>query len=262
MDTIEAALDAKLCPSIAFNDHTSMGMRSFETPIQERLFEQSPDFKVARFDDPRLTQKMTRNALRANIPVEEYMVRLKAVWDRRAEVDGVIRRLAEKGRAKGAPMLSHDDTQVETRAYYRAIGATVSEFPMTIAPTRDARAKGDAIIFGAPNVLRGGSHIGSLGAADMVEDGLCDALASDYYYPALLAAVARLDAERRAPRPALWSLVSSGPARAMNLADRGKVALGQRADLVLVDWPDGGHPSVRATYSAGREAYAATPLAA
>ena len=110
-------------------------------------------------------------------------------------------------------------------------------------------------------MVRGGSHIGSLDAADMVEDGMCDALASDYFYPAMLAAVARLDAERRAPRAALWSLVSRGPARAMGLTDRGDIAAGQRADLVLIDWPDGTVPAVRATMVGGRIAYRAQPAA-
>ena len=75
-----------------------------------------------------------------------------------------------------------------------------------------------------------------------------------------LAAVARLDAEKRAARPALWSLVSTGPARASHLTDRGRIEAGRRADLVLVDWPEGGTPAIRRTLSAGRTAYAAAPL--
>ena len=89
----------------------------------------------------------------------------------------------------------------------------------------------------------------------MVEEGLCDALASDYFYPSLLAAIARLDAEGRADRPALWSLVSAGPARAMGLDDRGTIAPGLRADLVLVDWPGGQTPVIAGTWVAGRCAY-------
>ena len=89
----------------------------------------------------------------------------------------------------------------------------------------------------------------------MVESGLCDVLASDYFYPAMLAAVARLDADKRADRSAIWSLVSAGPARAMNLSDRGEIALGKRADLVLIDWPEGHAPSVLGTWVGGRCAY-------
>ena len=259
---IGAALKGELLPSIAFNDHTSMTMRAFGVPIQERAFEQSPDFGVAALDDTRLLQRTEGSAKRAGLTSEAYLALLKEVWDRRGEVDSAIRRVAAAGTDAGAPMLSHDDTRTETRDYYRSLGAQISEFPMVHTVAEAARAEGDALIFGAPNAVRGGSHIGSVGSGDMVEAGLCDALASDYFYPAMLAAVSRLDSERRAPRHALWSLVSEGPARSMGLTDRGRIAEGLRADLVLVDWPDGAIPAVRATFVRGRPAYQAQPLKA
>lgn len=260
IETIEWAMDADLTPSLAFNDHLSMSMRSADTVIQERLFEHNPDYAVMTLDDEALFEKRhRRHAERAGLDDEAFKALVHRVWQRRAEVPDGIRAMAESARAKGVAMLSHDDTQAETRAFYRAVGATVSEFPMTIGPVADARAAGDLVIFGAPNAVRGGSHIGSLAAADMVEAGLCDVLASDYYYPAMLAAVDRLDREKRADRLRLWSLVSAGPARAMKLSDRGGIAVGQRADVVLVDWPGDGAPAIRGTWVAGRPAYRARP---
>ena len=41
---------------------------------------------------------------------------------------------------------------------------------------------------GAPNVVRGGSHLGWSSAAPLAERGLVTVLASDYYWPALLEA--------------------------------------------------------------------------
>lgn len=258
LDTIDWALDAPLTPSLAFNDHLSMSMRSFDTNIQDRLFEHSPDYALADMNDPRLaTVRHEKHATRAGLSSDDYMALIDRVWTRRPDVPATMTTLAEKARAKGVPMLSHDDTQAETRSFYRSLGATVSEFPMTMGPVSDARAEGDTIIFGSPNAVRGGSHIGSLGAGDMVEAGLCDVLASDYYYPAMLAAVDRLDREKRTDRLSLWSLVSAGPARAMKLTDRGEIAIGKRADLVLVDWPDGATPAVTGTWVAGRPAYRA-----
>ena len=159
-------------------------------------------------------------------------------------------------------MLSHDDTRIETRDWYRGQGARIAEFPMTWEVARHARASGDAIVFGAPNAVRGGSHIGSPGTADMVSAGLCDILASDYHYPAMSGAVARLLAEGRGPLHELWKLVSTNPARASNITDRGEIVPGQRADLVLLDWPEGEVPTVRMTMVAGRIAHAALPLGA
>ncbi|MEM1053817.1 MAG: alpha-D-ribose 1-methylphosphonate 5-triphosphate diphosphatase [Pseudomonadota bacterium] len=255
LEVIEWALGGPLLPSIAFNDHTSMTMRAFDIPIQERAFELSPDFSVASLDDVRMTQRTKSKAARAGLSNEDYVRLLADVWARREDVPGVISQVASLGRAAGAPMLSHDDTRAETRSYFRDLGASLAEFPMALEAAQSAQENGDQIIFGAPNAARGGSHIGSLAAADMVEDGLCDALASDYFYPAMLTAIARLNREKRAPLPVLWSLVSSGPAHAMGLSDRGDIRVGQRADLVMLDWPDEGAPSVTGTWVAGRAAY-------
>ena len=259
---VREALRGSLTPSLAFNDHTSMAMRAFGTSVQERGFELSPDFGTAALSDERLRRRTSRYARRSGLSDEDYVALLGRIWERRGEVPGRIAALAVAARDAGAPMLSHDDTTPETRAWFRSHGATVSEFPMVMEAARAAREGSDAIVMGAPNVMRGGSHIGSLGAADMVEAGMCDALSSDYFYPALLAAVARLWRERRAPLPALWSLVSGGPARAMGLADRGTLAPGQRADLVLLDWPEGGAPAVRALWVLGRPALSLMPAGA
>ena len=259
LETIEWVLDGPLLPSVAFNDHTSMTMRAYDVPIQDRAFEFSPDFTVAELDDDRMRKRTASKAHRSGISEDDYIALLGEIWSRRNNVPSTIEKVAEMAREKGAPMLSHDDTRAETRAWFRDRGAQVAEFPMVLEAAEAARADGDTIIFGAPNAARGGSHIGSLGAGDMVEAGLCDALASDYFYPAMLAAVARLDADRRADRLKLWSLVSAGPARAMNLSDRGEIALGKRADLVLVDWPDGHPPAICGTWVAGRPAYRGHP---
>lgn len=258
-DTIQWALKAPLTPSIAFNDHTSMTMRAFDTTMQDRAFEHSPDFTSASLDDDRMKQRTAGKAKRAGLDDDTYLELLRKVWDRRGDVPKHIETVAEIGRAAGAPMLSHDDTRAETRSYFRDIGAASAEFPMVIEAAQAARDAGDTIVFGSPNAARGASHIGSLGAGDMVEEGLCDVLASDYFYPAMLSAVAKLDAQKRADRSTIWSLVSEGPAKAMNLYDRGRIAVGKRADLVLVDWPTGQAPAIQGTWVAGRCAYRGHP---
>ena len=261
LPVIEKGLQAPLTPSVAFNDHTSMGMRDRRIRVQDRLFEHNPDFVVTDIGDPAFRRSMEGLAKRSGVSLEDYIAQQQAVWARRADVPGAIAQVAKMARAAGAPMLSHDDTQDETRDFYRAHGAQIAEFPMRVPVAEAARAAGDAIIFGAPNVMRVGSHIGSPSAADMVEAGLCDALASDYYYPAMLGAAARLWRERRARLPEIWSQISAGPARMSGLSDRGEIAAGKRADLVLVDWPGLGAlpneaaPAIRATFLNGRCAY-------
>jgi len=255
LDVIESALKGPLLPSVAFNDHTSMTMRAYDVPVQERVFELSPDFSVASLEDDRMKQRTLSKAQRAGLSQEDYIAMLGKIWDRRGDVPDKISEVANMASTVGAPMLSHDDTRADTRTYFRNLGASVAEFPMVMEAVEAARKHEDLIILGAPNAARGGSHIGSVGAADLIEAGLCDALASDYFYPAMLAAIDRLDREKRADRVTLWSLLSSGPARAMRLNDRGSITIGSRADLVLVDWTKGQAPVIEGTWIAGRAAY-------
>lgn len=246
--------------ALAFNDHTTSMLLHPDVPVQDRPFDQVPDYPVTPFDAPRFQKKMTDQARRAHVSTEGYIALLTGVWQRRADVPAHIARMAALARSHQTPMLSHDDSQAETRAYYRSLGAAVAEFPMHERVFHAAREAGDAIVLGAPNAMRGGSHLGSPGAADMISRGLCDILASDYFYPALLGAMVRLHADRVAPLPALWRLVSLNPARAMGLTDRGRIAPGQRADLLLLDWPEGHTPAPLRTWVTGRAGYSALPL--
>ncbi|MBF9034175.1 alpha-D-ribose 1-methylphosphonate 5-triphosphate diphosphatase [Rhodobacterales bacterium HKCCE2091] len=167
----------------------------------------------------------------------------------RAELPALAARL----RAAGALVGSHDDPDPETRAGFRAMGATVAEFPMALEAAVAAAEAGDPVIMGAPNVTRGRSHKrGGLAARAVLEAGAATALASDYHYPAPLAAAARLVADGW-PLARAWTLVSEGPARILGLRDRGRIAEGLRGDLAVVA---ADLSRVHGTFVAGRIGYA------
>ena len=246
-------------PALAFNDHTTSALLHPEIAVHDRPFDHVPDYPVTDITTEAFLHKMGERAKRSHMSAGDFVSLVARVWDRRAEVPGDIARIAALARTHGAPMLSHDDSQVETRDWYRALGARVAECPMHERVVLAARAAGDPIVLGAPNAMRGGSHLGSPGAAQMIARGLCDILASDYFYPAMLGAMVRLSADRVAPLPALWKLVSANPAAAMGLTDRGRIAPGLRADLMLLDWPEGHAPAPLRTWVAGRGGYSALP---
>ena len=247
-------------PSLAFNDHTSAALLHPEVALHDRPFDQVADYPITDLSADGFLRKMADRAKRAHMSTNDFVALITRIWANRAEVPGHIDRIASLARAHGAPMLSHDDSQTQTRSYYRALGAKVAEFPMHERVFLAAKEAGDPIVLGAPNAMRGGSHLGSPGAADMIARGLCDILASDYYYPAMLGAMVRLHADGVAPLPALWTLVSRNPANAMGLMDRGRIAAGLRADLVLLDWPDSQAPAPVRTWVSGRGGYSSLPL--
>lgn len=219
---------------LAFNDHMEGTFKSRSRP-----------------------EKVGTMVERSGLSHEDYFGLIDRIYERRDEVHGSVERLATAGRSAGLPLLSHDDMSPEQRARFRSLGVRIAEFPVDVPTTESAAAAGDPIVFGAPNVVRGGSHTGCPAAADMVARGLCTILASDYYYPALLAAPFRLARAGATHFEAAWSLVSRGPADALGLTDRGTIETGRRADLVMVDPQSGSEePEPVATFAAGRLAYA------
>jgi alpha-D-ribose 1-methylphosphonate 5-triphosphate diphosphatase len=197
-------------------------------------------------------KKRNQSAERAGLSLEAFNELIDQVVARRPDVPASIARLAAAARGANVRMLSHDDNSPAMRQEFRALGAAIAEFPVNEETARDAAAAGDFIVFGAPNVVRGGSHTGWTKASDMIAKGLCTVLASDYYYPAQLLAAFRLAADGILPLAKAWDLISSGPARAAGLEDRGVLAAGRRADIVIIDDKAPLRPRVVAVIAAGR----------
>ncbi|QPH53211.1 alpha-D-ribose 1-methylphosphonate 5-triphosphate diphosphatase [Pontivivens ytuae] len=229
METVLGWLREAEGPILAFNDHTADAM-----------------------EGGRLDRKLEQWAGRAGVTPEAYRALAKRVWDRRAEIAGAVERMACSARETGAILLAHDEDTPATRQRYRTLGAAASEFPLTTETARAAREAGEHTVLGAPNVVRGGSHNGSLDATAAVADGLCTVLASDYYYPALLNAPFVLAERGVLPFARAWDLVSRHPAELARLDDRGSLAPGKRADVVVIDPEGPAEPKVRATFAAGR----------
>ncbi|MCT8162014.1 alpha-D-ribose 1-methylphosphonate 5-triphosphate diphosphatase [Pseudoruegeria sp. SHC-113] len=158
-----------------------------------------------------------------------------AAHRQRAEVPRYLCRLAEAFDTLGIIYGSHDDPDGETREAFSMIGAKICEFPTTRAAAGLAKAVGDPVLMGAPNVVRGGSQGGNIAAQTLIELGLCDALVSDYHYPSLAAAAFRLADQGLKSLPAAWAMISQTPAEIMGLHDRGVIEDGKRADLAIVN---------------------------
>ena len=153
-------------------------------------------------------------------------------------------------RRLGAVIASHDDTTEAHVAASAAIGAALAEFPTTPEAARACRDAGIAVMMGAPNLMRGGSHSGNVAAETLAREGLLDVLSSDYVPAALLAGALALG-EIWGDLARGFACVTAAPARAAGLVDRGRIAPGLRADLLRVAMR-GGVPRARGVWSAGR----------
>ena len=152
-------------------------------------------------------------------------------------------------RRLGATLASHDDATPAQVAASAGHGARIAEFPTTLEAAAACRAHGVAVMMGAPNLIRGGSHSGNVSAAALAEAGLLDILSSDYAPASLLLGAVRLGA-LVGDMAAGIARVTAAPARAAGLADRGRIAPGLHADLLRFRLEDG-HPIPRGVWVGG-----------
>lgn len=148
-------------------------------------------------------------------------------------------------------LASHDDATIEHVLEAVENGAAIAEFPTTLAAAQAARDRGLKVLMGAPNLVLGGSHSGNISAMELVEQNLVDILSSDYVPQSLLQAVFMIAQKTAKPVYQAMQLVTSNPAQAIGLFDRGKLEVGKRADLIAVR-DDGIVPHLTAVIAQGR----------
>lgn len=159
--------------------------------------------------------------------------------------------IARIAKERGIILASHDDATEDHVAEAEDNGVRVAEFPTTEVAARASHEKGMAVLMGAPNVVRGGSHSGNIAAQSLAELGHLDILSSDYIPFSLLQSAFMLaDRVDHISLPKAVSMASDNPARAVGLNDRGRIEAGKRADVIRVR-VDRGVPVVRTVWREG-----------
>jgi alpha-D-ribose 1-methylphosphonate 5-triphosphate diphosphatase len=170
--------------------------------------------------------------------------------------DGFIRQSVDHvvthAQDAGVPVASHDDESPAEVERIHDRGVSISEYPVTMGAARRATELGMTTAMGAPNLVKGGSQWGNLGSREAIDAGCVDVLVADYHPPSLLAAPF---VETGEPLPDRVARVTRHPADAVGLHDRGRIAVGCRADLVVVDTAS--TPTVERALVAGRPVYRA-----
>lgn len=157
----------------------------------------------------------------------------------------------QEARRLGAVLASHDDTTAEHVETSAKNGVGFAEFPTTVEAAEACRSQGIAVMMGAPNLIRGGSHSGNVAAETLAKADLLDIVSSDYVPSALLLSAFRL-AEMWDDLPRAIATVTSNPAQAVRLEDRGVLQTGLRGDVLRVR-NIGQTPLIRGVWSQGNK---------
>lgn len=145
-----------------------------------------------------------------------------------------IREAASLAQEQGISIASHDDDTKEKLDVVQSLGATISEFPITLEVAKEAKRRGMYTVVGAPNILLGGSHSGNMNAADAIVSAAADILCSDYYPASLLHAVFQMTKQEQRLQDMI-AMVTIQPARATGIdQDYGSIEKGKKADLLII----------------------------
>ncbi|WP_296644572.1 alpha-D-ribose 1-methylphosphonate 5-triphosphate diphosphatase [Roseinatronobacter sp.] len=150
----------------------------------------------------------------------------------------------------GATLASHDDTTRAQVAASARHGVRLAEFPTTLEAAHACHEAGIAVMMGAPNLIRGGSHSGNVAASDLAAAGRLDIISSDYVPAALLLGAVRLGLSTGSLASG-FRAVTSAPAQAVGLSDRGSIRIGLRADIIRVASPES-VPMIRQVWVKGQ----------
>lgn len=191
---------------------------------------------------------------RISLSDEEIKELITQVQEQRHQGHEQIEQLVELAHTYNIPLASHDDDSEDKVAQSQRRQVAIAEFPGSIALAAQSRSYGAAVLMGAPNLVRGGSHVGYMSVAEAAKNNVLDCLCSDYHYPSLFHAPFKLNELGLMSFETAWTLVSSRPAAAVGISDRkGKIAPGLDADFLLIS-PNNSLPSsIASVYVTGQE---------
>jgi alpha-D-ribose 1-methylphosphonate 5-triphosphate diphosphatase len=205
-------------------------------------------------DDETLARYTKGLQQRIKLSLPDIRSLIESAIARQAEGLQQIEALVEQAHRLEIPIASHDDeseVDVELSAKRQV---AIAEFPASIELAAQSREYGAAVLMGAPNLIRGGSHVGYMSVAAAAQADVLDCLCSDYHYPSLFHAPFKMAEMGLMSFEESWKLVSVHPAKAAGIGDRkGTIAPGLDADFLLLK-PGCTLPSaIAAVYVKGQE---------
>lgn len=132
------------------------------------------------------------------------------------------------------PLAYHDVDKIEIVNYIRNNMFTICEFPLNLEVAKYIRESNLYTLVGAPNIVHGKSHNNNLSATELLKLGLAQIICSDYYSPSMLLSIFKLR-ETGFPLCEAVCFASYYPAQAIGLKNKGNIAVGNIADIIIVN---------------------------
>jgi len=180
--------------------------------------------------------------------VGEYLER-KASKDKKSVVEDLV----SFSISHQIPVLSHDDDCLEKLNTLKSLGVSFSEFPLSLEVATNAKKMRIKTGMGAPNVVRGGSQSGNIAAIELIKEGVCDYLCSDYHPASMLLSPYKLLEDIDLSLEEGFAMISSTPAKLAGLGNKGVIKEGCLADIIIID--ESHFPKVVMTFKDGEVVY-------
>ncbi|MEO1693460.1 MAG: alpha-D-ribose 1-methylphosphonate 5-triphosphate diphosphatase, partial [Cyanobacteria bacterium J06631_6] len=149
---------------------------------------------------------------------------------------------------------SHDDDTEAKVELSAKRGVSIAEFPATIKLAAQSKKYSASVLMGAPNLIRGGSHVGWMSVEAAAKAEVVDCLCSDYHYPSLFHAPFKLAEMGIVDFEQAWKMVSAYPAKAAGIGDaKGSIASGWDADFILLKPNQSYISAIASVYLAGKK---------
>jgi len=188
-----------------------------------------------------------------HMPFEKVQEILSIKEQGRMQAGRSVETLCRAALLAGVTMASHDDDDKNKVHEYAKMGVRIHEFPIRVDVAKAARAEGNSVCVGAPNIVRGKSTGKGMLAMDAITAGAADIICSDYHPSSVLHSIFKLSKEAMS-LPEAVAMASLNPAQALALHDLGSLETGKKADILVVNIR-GGSPVVTTTVVDGIPVY-------
>ncbi len=205
-------------------------------------------------DDYKLNRHLNSLRRRHKMSDEELHQLIKTALNNQEKGLKQVEELVSLAHNHHIPLASHDDDTEAKVQLSAKWGVSIAEFPANVDIAAKSRDYGASVLMGAPNLIRGGSHVGWMSVEMAAKKGVVDCLCSDYHYPSLFYAPFKLAEMEIMTFEEAWKLVSTYPAEAAGIGEsKGKIAKGLDADFLLIQSNNSHLNSIKSIYIKGKE---------